>query len=77
MKCILGLGSLGSKFCLKQKDVTMNVQAHLNALKVKHADLEVRISQEEHRPNPNQAAIGLLKKQKLKIKEELSHLAEA
>lgn len=55
----------------------MNAEAHLSALKLKHADLEFKISQEEHRPQPDQSAIATLKKQKLKIKEELNQFSSA
>lgn len=46
--------------------------AHYDALETKHAALESRISDEEHRPLPNSATIADLKKQKLKIKEEMA-----
>ncbi|HEX2581524.1 MAG TPA: YdcH family protein [Dongiaceae bacterium] len=53
----------------------MNIESHVNALKSKHADLEIRIDREEQRPHPDAIAIAALKKQKLKIKEELAHFA--
>lgn len=46
--------------------------AHYDALETKHAALENRIADEEHRPLPDTAVIADLKKQKLKIKEEMA-----
>ncbi|WP_106639526.1 DUF465 domain-containing protein [Allosphingosinicella vermicomposti] len=48
--------------------------AHISALQSKHADLDARIGVEEHRPLPDMALVSQLKKQKLKLKEELSGL---
>jgi hypothetical protein len=49
-------------------------QAHMSALQAKHAGLEARIDEESHRPMPDMATLARLKKEKLKIKEELSGL---
>ena len=46
--------------------------AHYDALETKHAALENRIADEEHRPLPDTAIIADLKKQKLRIKEEMT-----
>lgn len=48
--------------------------AHLAALEAKHAVLDRKISDESHRPLPNTAALATLKKQKLRVKEEMSIL---
>ena len=45
--------------------------AHRSALEAKHAGLDRRIADEAHRPLPDQATIAELKKQKLRLKEEL------
>lgn len=45
--------------------------AHLSALSTKHANLDARIHEEENRPNPDMMELSRLKKQKLKIKEEM------
>ena len=45
--------------------------SHLSALKSRHADLAAEIANEEHRPTPDMALLAQMKKQKLKIKEEL------
>ncbi len=47
--------------------------SHLSALHVKHQGLERRIHEERSRPSPDETMIQKLKKQKLRIKEELSH----
>jgi len=49
-------------------------QAHMSALQAKHAGLEARIDEETHRPLPDMATLARLKKEKLRIKEELSGL---
>lgn len=49
---------------------------HYQALKTKHAAIDAAIHQEENRPAPDDIRISALKKQKLRLKEELE-LAEA
>ena len=46
---------------------------HANALQSKHAGLERRIHEEMTRPQPDPVAIKMLKQQKLRIKDELTH----
>ena len=53
----------------------MSVQSRIEALKSRHASLETRISDEDHRPRPNPEALGRLKLEKLRLKEELERLA--
>lgn len=48
--------------------------SHVSALQVKHQGLERRIHEEMSRPSPDAAMIQILKKQKLRIKEELSQI---
>jgi hypothetical protein len=45
--------------------------AHRSALEAKHAGLDRQIADQAQRPLPDQAAIAELKKQKLRLKEEL------
>lgn len=45
--------------------------AHFSALASKHADLEARITEENQRPQPDMATISRLKKEKLRLKEEM------
>lgn len=47
--------------------------SHFSALQLKHAGLERQIQQELSRPMPDLATVQLLKKRKLRIKEELAH----
>jgi hypothetical protein len=46
--------------------------SHQMALETKHAGLDRKIDEEMHRPHPDSTLIATLKKQKLKLKEELS-----
>jgi hypothetical protein len=47
-------------------------QAHISALENKHAGLDARIAEETQRPLPDTALLARLKKEKLRIKEEIS-----
>jgi hypothetical protein len=49
-------------------------QAHVSALQAKHAGLEARIVEESQRPLPDMITLARLKKEKLKLKEELNGL---
>ena len=55
----------------------MSAAEHVESLKAKHQDLEHMIVEEEGRPHPDQALITQLKRQKLRIKDEIAHLAHA
>ncbi len=48
--------------------------SHLTALESKHAALARKVEMEEQRPHPDTAVLADLKKQKLKLKEELAGL---
>lgn len=48
--------------------------SHSAALMAKHAQLDAKILSESHRPCPDDTLLVMLKKQKLRIKEELSGL---
>jgi hypothetical protein len=48
--------------------------SHVDALQTKHAGLDARLRAELARPAPDAAMIQDIKKQKLKIKEEISRL---
>lgn len=45
---------------------------HLVALEAKHAGLEARIVNELQRPAPDASALASLKKQKLRLKDEMT-----
>ena len=45
---------------------------HLAALEAKHAGLEARIDTELQRPAPDTSIVATLKKQKLRLKDEMA-----
>lgn len=55
----------------------MPMQEHVESLRSKHARLEELIDEELHRPLPDQGVISRLKKEKLKIKEQIERIREA
>jgi hypothetical protein len=55
----------------------MAMDDRIESLKTKHADLEEQITLENARPHPDDSLIHDLKKQKLRIKDELAKLAHA
>ena len=55
----------------------MPMQEHVESLRSKHARLEELIQEELHRPLPDQGVISRLKKEKLKIKEQIERLRGA
>ena len=52
----------------------MSMHEHVDSLRTKHARLEQLIDEEMHRPLPDQAAVTRLKKEKLRIKEEIERM---
>lgn len=50
----------------------MSMEGRIDALKAKHQALEDAIVKETARPNPDITEIHALKKEKLKIKDELN-----
>ena len=48
--------------------------SHFSSLQLKHAGLERQIQEEMSRPLPDNAVVQTLKKQKLRIKEEIEHI---
>ncbi len=52
----------------------MSVQEHIEALRVKHVTLKHEISEENQRPYPDDLRITELKRQKLRIKDEIASL---
>jgi hypothetical protein len=46
--------------------------SHISALSAKHAGLEARIKAETSRPMPDAILVASLKKQKLRLKEEMA-----
>ena len=54
----------------------MTLQARLESLKDRHASLETRILDEDHRPRPDLATLSQLKVKKLRLKEEMQRLQD-
>ena len=52
----------------------MTVQSRLDALKERHAALEMRITDEDQRPRPDSETLTRLKIEKLRVKEEMERL---
>ena len=52
----------------------MSLNTRLDALKERHASLEMRIFDEDQRPRPNSEALMRLKLEKLRLKEEMEKL---
>ncbi len=52
----------------------MNLQSHIEALKGRHASLESKIADEDHRPRPDDEALLRMKVEKLRLKEEMERL---
>ena len=52
----------------------MSVETHIEALRAKHAELEAAIAAENQRPLPDSTVLTELKRQKLRIKEEIERL---
>lgn len=50
------------------------VSSHASALQNRHAGLENRLREEMSRPSPDAATIQAIKRQKLRIKEELAEI---
>lgn len=55
------------------KENAMDKTSHVQALTMKHANLEEQLRQEQSRPAPDDATIKSLKQQKLRIKEQIAH----
>lgn len=53
----------------------MNIESHVANLNQKHAEIEDVIAREELRPCPDTIRLMQLKKQKLRLKEEMSRLS--
>jgi len=50
------------------------MQDYVESLRSKHALLEQQIDNEMHRPLPDQAVLSRLKREKLRIKDEIARL---
>jgi hypothetical protein len=57
-----------------EDDVGMTMQDYVESLRSKHAHLERQIDDEMHRPLPDQSILSRLKREKLRIKDEMARL---
>lgn len=69
-----GLSDTIIKFFNFETEVRMALSAHLQELSEKHRQLERRIEEEASRPGSDDATIRKLKRQKLKLKDEIVRL---
>ncbi len=54
----------------------MNTEARIESLKSKHTSLDQAILEENQRPVPDSLRLSELKRQKLRIKDELARLSD-
>jgi hypothetical protein len=59
----------------RRSTLPMSLDERIDALKAKHQALETEIEEEANRPCPDDIHIASLKKQKLKIKDEIAVLS--
>ena len=52
----------------------MAVHDRVEALRARHAALEQQIDEENQRPHPDDSLVSQLKREKLRIKDEIVHL---
>jgi hypothetical protein len=52
----------------------MSLQSRLESLKTRHASLDTKITEEDHRPRPDPETLSKLKLEKLRLKEEMSRI---
>jgi len=55
----------------------MTLESRIESLKSRHAELENRIADEDQRPRPDAEVMVRLKREKLRLKEELERLRTA
>lgn len=55
----------------------MSLSSHLDQLRRKHADLERRLQAERIRPGFDDLSLSALKKEKLRLKDEIARLSES
>ena len=54
----------------------MSLQSRIESLKGRHAVLETRIADEDHRPRPDSDALQRLKVEELHLREEVGRLSK-
>ncbi|MEM0988878.1 MAG: YdcH family protein [Pseudomonadota bacterium] len=55
----------------------MNVESHLDQLRLKHEGLKAAIREQERQPSVDHLTVMALKKKKLHIKDEINRLEHA
>ena len=65
------------RYCNRNGGCEMVSQEQLDSLKTKHAGLEKAIDEEAHRPLPDTVQIHTLKREKLKINDEITRLSRS
>jgi hypothetical protein len=55
----------------------MSLQTRLSSLQQRHAVLETRIAAEDQRPRPNAQALDQLKREKLRLKDEMERVRQS
>ncbi len=53
----------------------MGTETHIEHLSLKHEELEQALHEEAHRPAPDTSRITVLKREKLRIKDEIQRLS--
>ena len=54
----------------------ISLEHQIQSLQEKHSELDAMLKEEEARPMPDSIAIGMLKRQKLAIKDEMAQLTD-
>ena len=62
---------------MPKREDTMTSMPDIVLLKDQHQELENSITTERTRPHPNETVISDLKKQKLRIRDQIERLSEA
>ncbi|NIR74248.1 MAG: DUF465 domain-containing protein [Gemmatimonadetes bacterium] len=53
----------------------MSADERIDSLRAKHASLEKAIEEENQRPHPDDFRLSQLKREKLRVKDQIYHLA--
>ena len=55
----------------------MRLQPRIDSLQTRHIALDARLTEEDHRPRPDTLVMARLKREKLRVKDELERLRSA
>lgn len=59
---------------LNEEERDMSVEERIQSLKLRHTQLDNELEQETHRPHPDDLHIAEIKRQKLRLKDEIAGL---